>query len=162
MYAVFRGVSYPVVRNFGQRVLISYNPESVKNGFYKWNNYYRKPILDDAEIEEIYDARLFVEHDTGIEGVPSIWEISLYAGMIENDSVRLEYVGKTLPDWECVDKGLCTKYVGASEIKRVWIEKTDLRTKKHAKAEINVDELMAITGKEALGALVQKHFPDKS
>ena len=118
-FATYEGKQYKLVKAGKEWGLISKNPRSVDDGFIKDNEVYYKPIHNLSELEDIIEISIYVEYETHLPNVPSIWE--LHISDFKENSVKLLFSAGILPNWNIEEKNVCYLYVDISEITKAWI-----------------------------------------
>ncbi|MCR4568123.1 MAG: hypothetical protein K5769_08720 [Pseudobutyrivibrio sp.] len=122
MFAVYNGTRYRLVKDGKAWELVSKKPESISDGFIKDGGVFYKSVNDLSELEEVFDISIFVEYETHLPNVPSIWELEFSKEFFTDNSVKLVFGMGLLPGWNVEDKNVSSRYVNVSEISRAWIE----------------------------------------
>ena len=159
MFASYKGKTYSASYYRGKWYLASDKQESEKLGFVRKTPFrFYLSLSDLSEIDDLFEVQVYVVFDTGIDGIPSEWEIVPAFDTIKDGCIKLEYCGGIIPGWRSQEKVVCYKYIELDEIEKAWIVKTDERTKERDRMELDIADLKMLRKQDALAELAEKYF----
>ena len=146
MFAIYKGNKYKLVKDRRREKweLISKQEESIKDGFIKDGHLFYKPVSDLSELEDVLDISVFVEYETHLQDVPSVWKLQFSKEYFTEDSVKLVFGMGLLPGWHVDDKNVSSQYVKVDDISKAWMETKSKTTGIIIKEEIKPQMLCQV------------------
>ncbi|MBO4398779.1 MAG: hypothetical protein J5795_01475 [Lachnospiraceae bacterium] len=163
MFALYKGKVYQASNFMGRWYLATDRQESEALGFVRRTpSRYYLALKNLSEVDELYDVQAYVSFNTGMEGVPTEWEISPAFDTVQEGCIKLWHVGDRIPGWISPEPAVWFRYIPFNEIEKAWIVKTDAKTKESTYAEVDTADLKVLCNVEALGELAQKYIRKKA
>lgn len=106
---------YTYISNRRCKEIITTKKEKVKDDFTSGNGIYYKTV-DEKDLTDIYSVEFWVKYKTEFEGVSNWWKLGSEQNVIENNKVQLIFAEGILPDWNIVDKNVCSTLIPLGEI----------------------------------------------
>ena len=127
MFAKYKENMYRFIRNprTNKHEIVTHFSEKsfAEFAFYK-NGAYKEVLLDETELTDIFDVKLWIKHDTEVEGFSKEWNVAL-DGYGKPADGKIPILCNGTPDgWEVVEKYVGRKYVDPQEIEGAWITYT--------------------------------------
>lgn len=128
MIGVYKTQLFDFVRFRGHYELITEFAEKAYEEFTQRSDYYIKVTdFSDPGLTDIFDVDLWIKYDTGMDGLPLEWDVSLDGfTVIKDDQISIDYQG-WLPNeenWGLVEKGIWRTFINITEIEGAWITYT--------------------------------------
>ena len=115
MIAKYMDCEYTYVSNRRSKEIITSQKEKIKDGFISGNGMYYKTV-DENDLTDIYSVKFFVNYKTGLDKVEDWWELVDEPNVISDNQVKLVFAKGILPNWNTVDKNVCSKLIPLDNI----------------------------------------------
>ena len=115
MIARYMDYEYTYISNRRCKEILTTQKEKVKDGFTFGNGIYYKTV-DENDLTDIYNVELWVKYNTGFEGVSDWWKLGGEQNVIADDKIQLVFAEGILPNWDIIDKNVCSMLIPIVEI----------------------------------------------
>lgn len=115
MIAKYMDCEYTYVSNRRSKEIITSQKEKIKDGFISGNGMYYKTV-DENDLTDIYSVKFFVNYKTGLDEVSDWWELGDELNVISDNQVKLVFAKGILPNWNIVDKNVCSTLIPLDNI----------------------------------------------
>ena len=115
MIVKYMDCEYKYISNRRYRYIITSQKEKAKDGFAFKNGIYWKAV-EEKDLTDIYAVKFWVKYKSGFKGVSDWWILSNEKNVIKNNKVKLVFAEGVLPNWEIIDKNVCSALIPLSEI----------------------------------------------
>jgi hypothetical protein len=115
MIARYMGCEYTYISNGRSKEIITSQKEKVKEGFTSGNGIYYK-VIDESDLTDIYSVEFWVKYNTGFDCVSDWWILGNEQNVITDNKVQLVFAECILPNWNIVEKNVCSILVPMEEI----------------------------------------------
>ena len=107
MIAKYMDCEYTYVSNRRCKEIITSQKEKIKEDFIFENGMYYKAV-NENELTDIYSVNFFVKYETEFIGVSDWWKLGNEQNVIIDNQVQLVFAEGILPNWNIVDKNVCS------------------------------------------------------
>ncbi len=117
MIAKYMDCEYTYISNKRNKEIITSQKEKIKDGFIYENGVYYKTV-DENDLTDIYTVKFFVKYKTGFDKVSDWWELGDELNVISDNQVKLVFAKGILPNWNVVDKNICSTLISLDNISK--------------------------------------------
>lgn len=115
MFAQYNGYCYGYISNRRNKEIITRQEYKVDSSFTKDGNLYVKNVQE-ADLSDIYNVAILVSYDTNIPNTPKEWRLICSKSTVSDEGVLLIFAEGVLPEWDIIDKNVCSKRVPLSDL----------------------------------------------
>lgn len=115
MIARYMGCEYIYISNKRRKEIITSKKEKIKEGFTSENGIYYKTV-EEKDLTDIYSVEFWVKYKTGLDRVSDWWVLGSEQNAVTDNKVQLVFAEGILPDWNIVDKNVCSMLVPLDKI----------------------------------------------
>jgi len=115
MIARYMGCEYTYISNRRSKEIVTSKREKVKEGFASENGIYFKDV-DESDLTDIYSVEFRVKYNTGFDRVSDWWKLGDEQNVVTDNKVQLVFAEGILPNWNIVDKNVCSMWVPLDKI----------------------------------------------
>lgn len=115
MIARYNECDYLYVANRRRKEIITTQLQKADVSFVHEGDLYFKEIIEE-ELSDIYDVEFWVSYKTNIPHTPEQWKLSNEKSVITKEGILLIFAEGILPEWDVVEKNVCSRRVDISEI----------------------------------------------
>ena len=109
------GCEYTYISNRRSKEIVTNLRENVKEGFAFENGIYVKDV-DESDLTDIYSVEFWVKYNTGFDHVSDWWKLGNKQNVVADNKVQLVFAEGILPNWNIVDKNVCSMWVPLDKI----------------------------------------------
>ena len=116
MFIIYKDTLYDLVEEKTHLIIITRNELKLNENFLKTKrSFYKNILLNDPNIQDIFNIQFFLKWDSHFEKVDTVWEIFTDKSYLNENQVLMRFANGLLPGWRAEEQTVCSRYVDINE-----------------------------------------------
>ena len=116
MFIKYKDILYDLLEEKTYLSIITRNKLKSNEDFLKnKRSFYKNILLNDPNIQDIFNIQFFLKWDSHFEKVDTVWEVFTDKSYLKDGQVLMRFANGLLPGWRAEEQTVCSRYVDINE-----------------------------------------------